>query len=119
MSANDRAWRPMGGSVRGSSHVAGDRPNEDAWAMTPPGAVAAVAVADGHGSERCPRAGAGAALAVNLAVECLSRAAADAENPSALEVQLRTVTGPDLIARWRKLVLADVAERPFAPEEVV
>ncbi|MGH8897163.1 MAG: protein phosphatase 2C domain-containing protein, partial [Egibacteraceae bacterium] len=62
-------WCPIGGSVIGSSHTRTGQPNEDAWHASAPGVAAAIAVADGHGSRRCPRAGRGARLAAQIVVE--------------------------------------------------
>jgi len=56
-------------SVRGAAHLRAGRPNEDAAAAGRSPAI--VAVADGHGSESCPRAREGAELAVLAAIDAL------------------------------------------------
>lgn len=68
------AWRILGASLAGSSHLAAGLPCQDAhgWRELP-GGVWLAAVADGAGS--APRSDEGAALAVDAALEALAAAA--------------------------------------------
>jgi hypothetical protein len=63
-----------GGSVRGATHIAQDKPCQDALRLyeAPDGCYAVACVADGHGSSRCPYSDEGALAAVDCAFELLS-----------------------------------------------
>ena len=61
------AWRAIGRSVRGASHVRSSLPNQDAIAWFPEsgeGPPLIVAVSDGHGSPRNFRSDVGSKIAV-------------------------------------------------------
>ena len=64
------AWYAFGKSVIGASHKLKKMPNQDAiyW-KSGEGFPLALAIADGHGSEKYFRSGIGAQFAVELAVE--------------------------------------------------
>jgi hypothetical protein len=63
-----------GGSVRGATHIAQDKPCQDALRLyeAPDGSYAVACVADGHGSSHCPYSDEGALAAVDCAFELLS-----------------------------------------------
>jgi hypothetical protein len=63
-------------------------------------------VADGHGSQRCPRAGRGAELALEVAVGLLR------EHPPVVHDIPR-----QLVSRWRRRVDDDLARHPATPQE--
>jgi len=68
-------WRAIGASVRGTSHLRGDLPCQDAHAVRRlPGGALALAVADGAGS--VAHAEAGARAAATAAVDALAASAA-------------------------------------------
>lgn len=112
----DRRWEVLGATVTGAAHRAHGRRSEDAFSILRLGDSSAAAVADGHGSPRCPRADRGAQQAAHLAVELLAELGGRVEL-SALEVELRDRVGPALVERWREAVEADHSADPFSPEE--
>ncbi|MGQ0624150.1 MAG: protein phosphatase 2C domain-containing protein [Sporichthyaceae bacterium] len=117
-SRNAARWHPVGGSVRGSSHEVSGKPNQDSWAVSAPGEIAAGVVADGHGSERSARSDHGSRVAADLALSALESAAHAAPEPAALEHFLRTESGPWIVSEWRSRVLAHASEHPFTTTEL-
>lgn len=95
------------GSVRGAAHVHRGAPNEDAAGTTDDG-VLALAVADGHGTDHCPRAATGATFAVD-AVLAADRAIARGADPAQL--------ADDLTRRWDDAVDADLSRTPPSEQE--
>ncbi len=84
-------------------HERRDEPNEDAVGTRTTDSMTAVAVADGHGSERCDRAARGAALAVSIVLDLLvTQPAVPAE-----------AFGRRLHADWREAVDADLRHDPI------
>jgi hypothetical protein len=68
------AWRVIGQSVQGATHLRVQKPNQDAIAWYPDeghGLPLIVAVADGHGSEKHFRSHIGAGLAARAAIDVL------------------------------------------------
>jgi hypothetical protein len=104
-------WRPAGATVRGAAHARRGLPNEDAFQLSEPGPVAGIAVADGHGDRRVPRAALGARYAAELAVATLTGALGrwKPPDPHALAEQL--------LGSWRERVLRDFAGRPLTDAE--
>lgn len=100
-----------GASVRGTSHVLGNLPNQDALAYERAGAWTFLAVADGHGSARHYRSDRGSAFAVATALSLLRRAAREVEAGAAGRV-LATLA-QDLVAGWRERVEADIRLWPI------
>jgi len=93
----------MGCSVRGASHVRAGSPNQDSigWLETPDaGGGLLLALADGHGSAKCPRSEQGARFAVEAAKAVLG--AADLEALPEL-----------LVRRWREMVENHLKEEPL------
>lgn len=68
-------WTVIGERVRGASHVRRNEPCQDAWLSRHVGRSVLVAVADGHGSKRCPFSADGAQLAVETALDLLEELA--------------------------------------------
>lgn len=102
-----RTWQVFGKSVRGASHVRSGAPNQDSigWLPDPDRETTLLlAVADGHGSPRCPRSDQGARLAVDAAQSLIG--------------ELRRGRDPkwlaqELVHRWREHVERHLAETPF------
>ncbi len=68
------AWRVIGESVIGASHIRTGLPNQDAilsWEIASRRSPVAIAIADGHGSKKCFRSDTGARLAVRVAIEAI------------------------------------------------
>lgn len=99
-------WHAAAASVVGPKHRDAGRGGQDASDSRAIPGGHAVAVADGHGSERCYRADRGADLAVRVALEILAAAEEAAAIPSTL------------IEAWRRAVDADVAAFPFGTLEL-
>jgi hypothetical protein len=95
-----------GVSVRGTSHILANMPNQDAFAHEQEGGWTFLAVADGHGSKRHYRSDRGAAFAVATALSLLRRAAREVEAGGGGRV-LATLAD-DLVAGWRERVEADI-----------
>jgi hypothetical protein len=110
------SWVAFGGSMTGSTHLRHGEPNEDAWAVSGRGDRAAAAVADGHGSPRCPRAARGARFAVDIATAMVVTAdvAAGADD---LDRWLRDDVCARVVAAWRARVRADARSRPLGAAE--
>jgi len=106
------SWSAGGRTARGARHERAGEPNQDAIAVAHAPA-AMVAVADGHGSERCPRSDIGASIAVAVARDLLPAFAADARDPALL----RPVLADELVAAWRAGVHAHLADHPLARSE--
>jgi hypothetical protein len=106
------AWSAGGRSVRGTRHERAGAPNQDAIA-TACGAVALVAVADGHGSSHCTRSDVGARIAVDVARSVLPAFATDARDLAAVRAALAN----DLVSSWRARVRDDLAVRPLDAAE--
>lgn len=69
------AWRLGGKSVQGASHIRSGKPNQDAiyywFPESEDGLPVILAIADGHGSEKCFRSHEGSRLATEVAVGVL------------------------------------------------
>jgi len=103
-------WRAVGKRVRGVSHVQSGKPCQDAVDWWEQEGVAALVVADGHGSDRSPRSDVGAAFAVDVALNALRSLHANSDlalaNLRALK-HLADEQLPRLLVRdWRDRVLA-------------
>jgi hypothetical protein len=106
------AWSAGGHSVRGARHERAGEPNQDAI-VAAGGPVALVAVADGHGSERCPRSDVGARIAVDVARTVLPAFAADGRDLALV----RAAIASDLVAAWRAGVHDHLAAHPLGAAE--
>ncbi|TDR93960.1 PP2C family serine/threonine-protein phosphatase [Enterovirga rhinocerotis] len=100
-----------GVSVRGTSHILANMPNQDAHAHERDGDWTYLAVADGHGSSRHYRSDRGSAFAVATALLLLRRAARAIEAGGHGSV-LATVAD-DLVGSWRERVEADIRLWPI------
>ena len=111
------SWQATGATVRGALHVRHGQPNQDAVLWSPvggPADSAIIAVADGHGSNRCFRSQVGAALAVgaglDVMAELLPTADPDADEHDQLPERLPMV--------WRAEVAKHLEREPFTTEEL-
>lgn len=119
------AWRAIGSSVRGASHVREDRPNQDALLLDAPagaaahGSAAFAAVADGHGGARHFRSAVGSGLAVQAAREVLMASAASFESAdAAARVQMAALELPQrIVGRWVEMARAELAAVPITEAE--
>lgn len=116
-----REWRALGASVRGTQHVRRGLPNQDALAWRPAtggGVDVSLAVADGHGSARHFRSGAGAALAAGIAADfLLAQAGALSLDWSGVS-RLSAQNWPHaLTRRWAEAVSLHLGTHPYDDEE--
>jgi hypothetical protein len=137
------AWLVLTASERGASHLATQVPNQDSVESERAGVDGMVAaVADGHGHARHLRSARGSKLAVRIGCQVAQELAdrlegngvistgpggranlQPADPPSAsaaadaISGELEEFLVPQIIARWRKAVLADVAADPFTDAE--
>lgn len=108
MSAEPLArWSALSASVRGATHVRGGLPNQDAVQVETLPAI--VAVADGHGSDKCFRSHVGSQLAVQIAVSVLREFAA---SQAALADAAKLPA--EITRRWRTAVADDLATNPLS-----
>jgi hypothetical protein len=116
-------WRVLSATARGASHVANGLPNQDAEAdlvCEGPGGPTVVAVADGHGHRRHFRSDTGSDLAVRAALvagKAFASGVTVGAKDADVEELARSVLVPGILDRWRGAVAADIANRPFSPEE--
>src|SRR5207245_523887 len=100
----------FGHSIRGATHRRNSLPNQDALGLLNAdggdGPIV-VAVADGHGSSRCPRSHVGSRLAVNAAVHVVASALSHRKAPDC------GMAARELIKEWRKAVAEHLAEHRF------
>lgn len=87
-------------TVVGPKHSVAGRGGQDASGSRAVEGGHVIAVADGHGSERCYRADRGADLAVRVALDALADPGVDS-------------LAAALVEAWRAAVSADVAQHPF------
>lgn len=106
------AWHAATATVVGPKHRDAGRGGQDASGSRAVEGGQVIAVADGHGSERCYRADRGADLAVRVALDVLSGPAGGAARASDGSV----ATG--LVEAWRAAVGADVDTHPFGTLDV-
>ena len=107
------AWRAIGRSVRGASHIRSSLPNQDAIAWFPESAEGPpliVAVSDGHGSPRNFRSDVGSKIAVGVTTRLvhslLVEGQPDVDRLSAIKRTAEDRLPAELTRRWRETVLA-------------
>lgn len=125
-------WWATGASVRGASHLRSGQANQDAlrWRVHSQGdrdghsGWAAMAVADGHGSEKYFRSEKGADLAVKAALEIAVEMVTLFPRMRDIEGGLQDaknwfqLIGPQLLVRrWIDFVLEDLDAHPYSYEE--
>ena len=110
-------WQVSGASVRGASHLADGRPNQDALAQWPDGTTAVpaalVAIADGHGGARHFRSDVGSRIAVDVTVATL-RALVPALDAASEDERSRLVA----VDLPQRIVAVDEAATERGPEQV-
>lgn len=117
------AWRAIGKSVRGASHIRDNKPNQDAisWSSGEnEGLPLIMAISDGHGSQRSFRSDTGAAFAVDALSACLSEFALRLSSHvphSTLEQDAGNNLPRELEYRWKRAVLDHLTTHPFADGE--
>jgi serine/threonine protein phosphatase PrpC len=104
------SWHAATATVTGPKHRDAGRDGQDASAMRPMAGGHVIAIADGHGSERCYRADRGARLAVTSALAVLLRAAQS--GATSLHAAVEMIPG-ELVGAWRDEVMADRDRHPI------
>lgn len=121
-------WRVATAASTGSHHIATGLTYEDAVDVRPATSrdkdtsTVAVAVADGHGHARHFRSARGSELAVQIATELGAKLAKEIgrlSDPEAVDLALRTKTGPDVVRQWRRAVEQDLKKNPVSAAELV
>lgn len=119
-------WQVIAASVRGASHVRGDRPNQDAiaWRAITPGhgltATASgilLAISDGHGSPRYLRSHQGAKIAVHTALDQLQQFLEQVEDPATLKRQAEEQLPRTLVRAWQDRVVEKLDTSPLSSAE--
>ncbi|MEO8344652.1 MAG: PP2C family serine/threonine-protein phosphatase [Betaproteobacteria bacterium] len=117
------AFRIAGATVRGVSHVALGRPNQDALAVWPKGSepvpVAIVAIADGHGGARHCRSETGSLIAVDATVKILREMVAPLDDASPDERSQRAAVDipTRIVTAWNAAARAHLAHSPISDLE--
>jgi hypothetical protein len=105
----------FGAAVRGAALRRLGTPNQDALRVFTSGANTILALADGHGSERCFRSDVGARLAVGIAVRVLAQALETRSAPTDLETVGRVTQR--IVSEWQSAVRADLRLFPLTDAE--
>lgn len=113
-------WGVIPETRPGASHRRNGLPNQDAERsqVDHHGRWAVAAVADGHGSRRCPRSDRGSKYAAEIAVEMLAGYTLDGWEPSAVHRDSEVDLPQRLVLRWRERVDADLSVHPFTPADL-
>jgi len=119
MFGKNRYWGAILEKVTGASHVQKGTPCEDAGIYNSEGQRLIVAIADGHGSEKCPRAAKGAELAAQAAVYSLTIYANqivtdkyEGKRRNASRFAEETVP-KNLLREWHRFVKEDYEKEPM------
>ncbi len=109
---NDNDWKIIGESIRGASHINNDIPNQDAIVYEDiEGLGIFLAVADGHGSEKCFRSDIGSKIAVDTILHIVKETDfTDLENVKELLIEY---IPKETIKTWRNNVLKHIEDNPF------
>lgn len=121
-------WQFIGESVRGSSHVRADKPNQDAIAWLPApvgpseerleatprvveGLPIITAIADGHGSDRYVHSDRGSRFAVEVTVALLDKFVASYQGESFRDMRraAQEKLPAEILKRWKERVEKDIA----------
>lgn len=119
-------WMAFAESVAGRSHIAANRPNQDAVSLWPaPGATSSaiiLAISDGHGGERYCRSEHGAHFAAEEAAAGLREfvetvhASGVPASATLVDVALQR-TCRRILGQWRERVVEDVVRHPLSETE--
>lgn len=111
-------WRAICGSVRGTTHILNGKPNQDSIRseIDRAGEYGILAVADGHGSDKCFRSDIGSRLAVRTAVEMLERIAkqSNGSNLSFIKDVIENKLPESILSIWRKRIEEDYLTARFS-----
>jgi hypothetical protein len=120
--AGTAAWHLVTGTARGRSHIARNRPNEDAVAHRQVPAIGGIVVAigDGHGHDRHFRSATGSAFAVQVACQVADDLATEPgrfrRRPAPAESILDKLPSA-VLSSWRAEVARHVRAHPFTEQE--
>ncbi len=116
-------WFAIGDTMIGASHVRSGKPNQDAIKWWPhkdtTGPPIAVAVSDGHGSNKCFRSDIGSQLAVEIATEMLSKHFSSKRSKT--EDKLPAVESwlvRKIVQEWINKVTKHLTNHPFTEDEL-
>src|SRR5687768_12003912 len=105
----------LGASVRGAAHRRAHLPNQDALRVFAGEKGTVLALADGHGSDRCFRSDVGARLAVGVAARVLGAAVDGGWDLGELEIVARVTQG--IVHEWRLAAANDLRLFPLTVDE--
>lgn len=119
------AWRVVGRSVQGASHMRGGVPNQDAIQWFPDSGVGPpliLSLSDGHGSPRNFRSDVGAQFAVaevtNLLRELLLASQPDPTKLSTIKRTAEERLPREIVRRWRTAVDRHLVDNPITEAEL-
>jgi serine/threonine protein phosphatase PrpC len=105
-------WKVLGESVRGASHIRNDLPNQDAIKICEHPLI--LAVADGHGSTKCPHSDLGAQFAVNTAIETIKQALTSGVSFLSSEDNLKELVPKNIHKLWKSKVDEHLEKNPVS-----
>ena len=117
------AWRVIGKTVRGASHIRSGLPNQDAILWTPDAGnelPLILAISDGHGSNKCFRSDVGSTAAVQTATKILKQlldGQPDLDNLTAIKRTAEERLPQALVREWKSAVEEHLRANPFKDEE--
>ncbi|MEQ8788685.1 MAG: PP2C family serine/threonine-protein phosphatase [Pirellulaceae bacterium] len=116
-------WKVLGASVQGASHERKNVPNQDAlqwWPDSGEGETLILALADGHGSEKCFRSHIGSRLAVTTSIDVLQEFLVnfDQQDMSACKRMVESELPQAIDRAWKRAVERHLEENPLLESEV-
>jgi len=117
-------WKITGATVRGTSHIRKDLPNQDSILCHPDsghGLPVILAISDGHGSSKSFRSDKGSCFAVQAAVETISEFLINLHAEIGNFTHIRQIAEEQLpkeiVRRWKTKVKDDLTAAPFSENE--
>jgi serine/threonine protein phosphatase PrpC len=117
-------WSVTGKSVRGSTHIRAELPNQDAIGWQPAsgaGPVVILALSDGHGSAKSFRSENGASFAIEAAIEEIRSLLAGQPDLTDLTAIKRTAEERlprEIVRHWAQMVKDHASQNPVTSEEL-
>lgn len=111
-------WKAICRSVRGTAHISNGKPNQDSirCKIDSAGEYGILAVADGHGSDKCFRSDLGSKIAVDTAIELLEKIVRQSKgtNHSFIKDLIENKLPDSLASLWKKRVEEDYLAMGFS-----
>ena len=117
-------WRVAGASVRGSSHIRNNKPNQDFLDYCPradDGYPYIAVLSDGHGSAKSFRSDIGSKSAVTITMNLLKNLISDELSQNIAEIERRVINEliPQVVRQWNEDVIQNLNRFPVTQEELI